>query len=111
MNEVYLSDNAGHRVPPAGSPDPVLASGQLLQADENEAALSKTVVAGAKYAFTAMKNASFYFGVAAISTTANIVWACGRYETITIVIPTGYTILYYSADTNNGRGYLRRLTD
>lgn len=109
-NEVYLSDNAGHRVPPAGSPDPIAASGQHFQADQGEAK-SATVVGGAMYAFTATRNASFYFGIAAVATAANVMWACGLYDTITIVIPSGITTLYYSASENNGNGRLRRLTD
>ncbi len=109
MGDVYLSDNAGHRVPPAGSPDPVQGTGQLLQADQNEAK-SVTVVAGATYAFTSTRNASFHFGLAAVATAANVAWACGMYDTITIVIPAGETTLHYSAGTNNGNGYLRRLT-
>ncbi|KKM21604.1 hypothetical protein LCGC14_1633740 [marine sediment metagenome] len=109
-NELYLSDNAGHRVPPAGSPDPILASGQWLQADQSEAK-STTVVAGATYAFTATRGGSFYFGIAAVATAANVVWACGLYDTIIIVIPTDYTTLYYSSSQNNGNGRLRRLTD
>ena len=111
QGEVFLSDNRGNRVPPAGSPDPAdTPAGQLLQADQNEAK-SATVVAGAKYAFTATRNASFHFGLAAVATAANVGWVCGLYDTITIVIPAGNTTLYYSAGENNGNGYLRRLTE
>ena len=109
QGDVFLSDNAGNRVPPAGSPDPVQGTGQLLQADQGEAK-TVTVVAGATYAFTATRNASFHFGLAAVATPANVAWACGMYDTITIVIPTGYTTLYYSAGASNGNGYLRKLT-
>ena len=111
MGEVYLSDNAGHRVPPADAPDPVVASGQTLTNATALAADTATVVAGAKYAFTAMLLGGFIFGVAVTTTPANILWACPIYKTIIIVIPAGITTLHYATNVINGVGYLRRLTD
>ncbi len=111
MNEVYLSNNAGHRVPPADAPDPIAASGQTLTNATALAADSATVVAGATYAFTSMLLGGFIFGIAATTTAANIIWACPIYKTIIIVIPTGVTTLHYATNVINGVGYLRRLTD
>ncbi len=109
--ETYLSDNTGHRVPPADAPDPVVASGQTLTNATALAADTVTVVAGAKYAFTAMLLGGFIFGVAVTTTSANILWACPIYKTIIIVIPAGITTLHYATNVINGVGYLRRLTD
>ena len=109
--DTYLSDNAGHRVPPADAPDPVVATGQTLTNATKDTDTSATVVAGAKYALTAQTVGGFYLGVAAITTAANIVWCCPLGETIIIVIPTGITTLHYAADTNSAVGYLRRLTE
>ncbi len=109
--ETYLSDNAGHRVPPAGAPDPVAASGQTLTNGAALAADSATVVAGATYAFTSMILGGFIFGIAVTTTAANILWACPIYKTIIIVIPAGVTTLHYATNVNDGVGYLRRLTE
>ncbi len=111
MGEVYLSDNAGHRVPPADAPDPVAASGQTLTHGAALANQTATVMAGAKYAFTSMLTGGFIFGVATTATAANIIWACPIYKTIIIVIPAGKTTLHWATNVIDGAGYLRRLTD
>lgn len=108
--EVFLSDNAGHRVPPAGAPDPVAASGQTLTQGTAGTDTEATVVAGATYAFTAQKTGGFMFGVATMATAANILWCAALYQTVTIVIPAGITTLHYTTDTNSGVGYLRKLS-
>lgn len=110
MSDTFISDNAGHRVPPAGAPDPIAASGQTLTNASKDTNTTCTVVAGAKYAFTAQEVGGFYFGIATIATAANIIWACPVRETIIIVIPAGTTTLHYGTDTNDAIGYLRRLT-
>ncbi len=108
--EVYLSDNAGHRVPPADAPDPVAASGQTLTNGTKDTNTTATVVAGQKYALTAQEIGGFYLGVADVTTAANIIWACPVGKTIIIVIPNGITTLNYATDTNSAIGYLRKLT-
>ncbi len=110
QGDVYLSDNAGHRVSPAGSPDPVVGSGQALTNAGADLNTTATVVAGVTYALTAQEVGGFYFGVADVTTVANVIWACPIYQTITIVIPTGITTLHYAVDTANAIGFLRRLT-
>lgn len=110
-NEVFLSDNAGHRVPPAGAPDPIAASGQTLTNASKDIDTTVTVVSGAMYALTAQETGGFYLGIAAVTTAANIIWACPVRETIIINIPVGITVLHYATDTSNAIGYLRRLTD
>ena len=110
MNDTFLSDNGGNRVPPAGAPDPVLASGQTLTNAAKDTNTTITVVAGAQYVLTAQEVGGFYLGLATTATAANIIWACPVRETIIIVIPKGVTTLHYSADTNDAIGYLRRLS-
>ncbi len=108
--EVYLSDNAGHRVPPADAPDPIKATGQTLTHGTAGTDQSATVEAGEKYAFTSSTVGGFYFGIASTGTAANIIWACPLHRTIIIVIPNGVTALHYAPDTNSAVGYLRKLT-
>lgn len=109
-NHIFLSDNAGHTVPPADAPDPVAATGQTLTHGTAGTDQTATVVAGAKYAFTASTVGGFYFGIASTGTAANIIWACPLRRTIIIVIPNGVTSLHYAPDTNSAVGYLRKLT-
>lgn len=110
MSDVYLSDNAGNRASPgAVCCDPVLASGQTLTDDAIGGDHTVTVVAGARYAFTAGLTGGFIFGIAAVTTAANIVWACGLNNTAVIKIPQGYTELHYASLVNGGTGYLVRL--
>jgi hypothetical protein len=107
--EVFLSDNNGHRVPPADAPDPIAASGQTLTNGTALANGTATVVEGATYAFTSMILGGFIFGVAATTTAANIIWACPIYKTIVITIPNGVTSLHWATNVNSGVGYLRRI--
>jgi hypothetical protein len=109
--ETFLSDNAGHRVPPADAPDPIAASGQTLTNGTALANGTATVVAGATYAFTSMILGGFIFGIAATTTPANIIWACPIYGTIIITIPNGVTTLHYATNVNSGVGYLRKLSE
>jgi len=111
MADVYLSDNAGHRVPTAGAPDPIAGSGQSLTNASDDTDTEATVVAGATYALTAQETGGFYLGVADVITdAANIIWACPVRETIIIVIPIGITVLHYAGDADNAVGYLRKLS-
>ena len=110
MSDVYLSDNAGNRASPgAVNCDPLVASGQTLTDAAIGGDHEVTVVAGARYAFTAGLTGGFIFGIAAVTTAANIIWACGLNDTIVIKIPQGYTTLHYASLVNDGTGYLRRL--
>lgn len=111
MSMIYLSNNAGHRAcPGAVNCDPVAASGQTLTDAAIGGDHSCTVVAGESYAFTAALTGSFFFGVADITTAANIIWACGLYDTIVMKIPQGITVLHYAGSANGATGYLRKLT-
>lgn len=109
--EIFLSDNSGHRVPPADAPDPVQGTGQLLTNASADTDTSATVVGGKRYVFTSMKTGAFYFGVADVTTPANVAWVCPLEKTIIIVIPAGVTTLHYATDTINGKGYLRELSE
>lgn len=109
-NHVYLNDNAGHIVPPAGAPDPVAGSGQTLTNSADDTDTEVTVVAGAQYALTAQEVGGFYLGIADVITdAANIIWACPGRKTIIIVIPRDVIVLHYAADVDNAVGYLRKL--
>ncbi len=110
QGEVFLSDNTGHRVPPADAPDPVVASGQTLTNAAKDTDTSVTVEAGKTYALTAQEVGGFYLGIATIATAANIIWACPIGKTVIITIPSGQTTLHYAVDTNDAIGYLRKLT-
>lgn len=111
MADVFLSDNAGNRASPgAVNCDPVLASGQTLTDAAIGGDHEATVVAGARYAFTAGLTGGFIFGLAAVTTATNIIWACGLNDTIVIKIPSSYTTLHYAGLVNAATGYLRRLT-
>lgn len=109
MSEVFMSDNAGNRVPPHPNVGaPTLASGQTLSPNK-ETNTEATVVAGANYAITAIVG-WFVFGLATTATAANIIWACPQGQTIVIKIPVGYTSLHYFSGSDNRTAYLRRLT-
>jgi len=107
---IKLYDNGGNIASPgAVNADPVLASGQTLTDAAIGGDHTVTVVGGARYAFTAGLTGGFIFGIAAVTTAANIVWACGLNDTIVIKIPASYTTLHYAGLANNAAGYLRRL--
>ena len=107
---IKLYDNGGNIASPgAVNADPILASGQTMTDAAIGGDHTVTVVAGARYAFTAGLTGGFIFGIAAVTTAANIVWACGLNDTIMIKIPQGYTSLHYAGLVNNAAGYLRRL--
>jgi len=113
MPETFVSDNAGHRVPPhPNASDPISASGQTLTNAAKDTNTGVTVVAGALYALTAQEVGGFYLGTADVITyPAYIMWACPVGQTIIIRIPIGITSLKYACDTNDAIGYLRRLTE
>ena len=117
MQEVFLSDNAGHRVAPYGAVDPKFGTGQTLTNGSADTNTTATVVAGARYAITVLAQSAtaaqggFLFGLATTATAANICWVCPVNETIIIQIPVGYTTLHYQTDLNNGLAYLRELSD
>lgn len=117
---VTVNDNSGDwAVPPhPHASNPELATGQTLTDAATGGDETATVEQGHLYAFTcrpapvASGNATditFVFGLAAITTAANIVWVCTPGNTILIQIPQGYTTLHYMSLANSGSGYLRKL--
>ena len=107
---VFNSDNGGHTVPPdVCAADPVVASGQSLTGGSKDADNEATVVAGARYALTALGSSGWYIGLADVTTAANIIWVCAKDQTIVITIPAGQTTLHYARNESNGTLYLRRL--
>lgn len=110
-NEVYSCDNAGNRVGVgAVSVDPVAATGITLTATSAGTDYTQTVVGGKRYVVTSQKTGGFAFGIAVVTTAANIIWACPLYGTIIIKVPEGITTLHYTPDTNAAVGYLREVT-
>lgn len=111
--EVFHSDNAGNRVPPhPGMSSPVAASGILLTDSTIGADHTQAVVAGASYAVTLVSAAStlaMYFGIADVTTDANVIWVCQPYETIIIKIPIGSATLHYEGAANGVSVRLRKL--
>ena len=107
--EVYVSNNAGDRVPSHPNVSaPTLASGQTL-APNKETNTEVTVVAGALYAITSV-DGWFVFGIVTTGAAANIIWVCPQDQTIVIKIPSGYTSLHYQSGSDDRTAYLRRLT-
>jgi len=108
-------DNAGYNAAPsAEQSQPVIASadGATSQKLTNASAdtnTTATVVAGARYRFSATKTGSFLFGLATTATATNIRWVCPLSASIEIQVPIGYTTLHYQTDTNNGVGWLVRI--
>jgi len=72
-------------------------------------AVTATVVAGARYRFTAYVTGGFRFGLATVATDGNVRWVCPIYRSIEITIPQGYTTLHYTTDTNSALGFLVEL--
>lgn len=105
-----LFDNAGNIASPgAVNADPIAASGQTMPTSTAGDDKTVTVVAGARYAITAIGTSLLLSITGVTSTAANIEWVCTPYETIIIKIPSGCTTLYYEGDTSSKNGYLRRL--
>lgn len=110
MAEIFLSDNSGNRVPPGCvAADPIAASGVKLYDAVIGADIELTVVAGATYIITCTLNGGFVFGVADVTTDANIMWVATLYESIVIKIPVGVTTLHYQGVINTATGYMRKL--
>jgi hypothetical protein len=109
--QVISNDNNGNKVPAhPNMADPIAASGQTLTNATADADGTATVVAGATYVFTTLKTGGFYFSITGVVTTpANIEWACPLQQSVIIKIPVGVTTLHYATDTNNGKGFLRRI--
>ena len=111
MTDVFVSDNAGHRVPPhPDMGDPVEGSGQNVSAAAKDVNETITVVPGMKYAITCIKGAHI-FGIADTDDAENCIWACGSGQTIVIVIPSvsTYTSLHFQTPDSSRRFILRRL--
>jgi hypothetical protein len=105
---VTSQDNIGFRTSPnPNSAQPVLTQTALrltnAAANTNTTA---TVVAGARYRFTALITGGFYMGLADVTTAANVRWICPVRTTMEIQIPEGATTLHYATSSNNGIGYL-----
>ena len=111
-SEVYLSDNAGNRVPPGvASGDPVLASGIKITDAASGADHTVTVEAGATYQIMvdATTDGAFLFGLATTATAANVLWFMPPLAVRVITIPAGYTSLHYQSLASGGSAYLVKM--
>jgi len=108
-----LYNNAGQissPTPESSSPK-VSQTAQQLKCD-NGADGSVTVTAGQRYRVTSMIKGGFVLGLLTVATgsEANIRWCCPIYRSIEITIPSNYTTLYYTSNTDNDAvGYLVEL--
>ena len=112
-NDVYLSDNAGNRVPPGViSGDPVLASGIKITDAAAGADHTQTVEAGATYQIMtdATAGGAFLFGIATTATAANVIWFMPESSVRVIKIPASYTSLHYQSLASGGSAYLAKMT-
>lgn len=109
--EVFISDNKGHRVPPHPNiADPVAASGLTVDTGTAGDDVIITVVAGATYALTCI-GASILASITGVtSTAANVEWVAPAGVTIIIVIPVGKTTLYLEGDTGSKAIRIRKLS-
>ncbi|KKL91733.1 hypothetical protein LCGC14_1891760 [marine sediment metagenome] len=111
--QVIINDNNGNKAAPGCvAADPIAASGILLTDGTIGANHTQTVVGGAIYAVTFVGAAStlaMYFGIADVTTDANVIWVCVPYETILIKIPEGTTTLNYEGAANSASVRIRRI--
>jgi hypothetical protein len=101
-------DNIGFRTTPSPNcAQPVLT--QTAQRLTNAAADTNatiTVEGGKRYRFSCLVVGGFYFGLADVTTAANVRWACPLGTTMEIQVPEGVTTLHYATTINDGIGYL-----
>jgi len=112
MQEMFLSDNGGNRVPPGvASGDPVLASGIKITDAAAGANHTETVEAGATYQVMTggTTDGAFLFGIATTAVEANVIWFMPESTVRTITIPAGYTSLHYQSLASGGSAYLAKM--
>lgn len=112
-SEVYLSDNAGNRVPPGvASGDPVLASGiKITDTTAGDGDHTEIIVAGATYQIMVdnTSGGAFLFGIATTATEENVIWFMPPESVRVITIPAGYTSLHYQSLASGGTAYLVKM--
>lgn len=110
MQVTRLQSNAGFTgVPGAICADPIPASGQTATDAATGGDHTLTVVGGASYLVMADATGNFLFGIADVTTAANVMWMCPASHAIVINVPDGYTSLHYQCDSNGGTLRLSRL--
>jgi hypothetical protein len=65
-----------------------------------------TVEGGKTYKIMTNAVAGWVFGIAAITSAANILWFCPPSSTVVITVPQGYTSLHYEALVNSATCYM-----
>ncbi len=101
MPDTYLSDNAGHRVPPhPGLGHPVLGTGQVVTVTTGGEDDTFTVTAGKAYRITGIGCAILVSLTGVTSVAANVEWTAPENAPIIIQVPPGYTTIYCEGDTS-----------
>lgn len=110
MTEIYLSDNAGNRVPPhPNEAAPVAASGLTVDTGSAGDDVTITVVAGTTYALTCIGANVLASITGATSTAANVEWIAADGAVIIIKIPLNKTTLYLEGDVGSKAIRIRKL--
>jgi len=110
MSSVRLSDNGGFTVPPgvAGF-TPKAASGVTLTDAATGGDHTTTLTAGKTYVVMTNATGGMIFGIAAVTTAANIIWFLPPNSIMSFHMPVGYTTLHYAGLVNDSTCYLVEL--
>jgi len=88
---------------------PVHGTGQTATDAATGGDETLTVVAGAAYAITVDSTDAWVFGIADVTTAANVAWMCPASGTIVIHVPIGYDTLHMQCLANGGTMYLTEI--
>lgn len=106
-----LLNNNGENAPP-GALDAAPVISQTAQT-ATDAAIGGdhelTLAAGKAYLVMTTTTGAFIFGLAAVTTAANIRWMCPAGWAVVIRMPIGYTTLHYASLVNGGTIYVVEL--
>jgi hypothetical protein len=107
---MLLSDNHGIAVPPGFIGfTPIHGTGGVATDAATGGDETLTVVAGQSYALMTTAAAACIFGLADITTAANVGWFCPPSSILLIHIPAGYTTLHWEALVSGGGFYYTKL--
>lgn len=110
MQDTFLCDNAGNRVPPGVvSGHPVLGSGQRLPGGAGGRTV--TVKPGTAYQLMALNSVgrNFSFGLEDPVAAVDLLWLMPRSTMRVVVIPPGHTLLHYRGSGAGAAVYLVEL--
>jgi hypothetical protein len=104
-----VSNGGKTAVPGAVSADPVPGTGQKATDASTGDDHELTVVGGKSYLVMATDTGNFIFGIADVTTAANVAWMCPKNTAIVINMPAGKNTLHYASDTNGGTIFLTEI--